>query len=509
MKEEPARGSGAMKSAAFLLVFLGLQAGRPAQNTLRVGPQHPYKTIQGAIDAAKDLDTILVAPGKYLENIDYGNKDITIRSEAGPWMTIIDGGMKAAVVRIRSGVLEGFTLTNGVGGIQTWSQYPTIRNNIITGNRAPKGAGILVDGRPIILDNIISNNTATSTASQEGGGAIYWDGSGIPVVLRNFIAGNHAEGDGGGILSLDRGTVSLNVIAGNSARRNGGGIAMEKWGFDLIGNNIVHNVADHHGGGVYMEYCHTNLTNNTVAGNSCGMDGGGMHLRHASRPTVTNTILWNNKAQGAGPEIWLGRGCPTCYTSSLDIHHSVVTGGLNSVHVETLSTLRWDSPTMRSFDPLFVDESAGDTHLLAHSPCIDTGDRSVANLPGTDFEGDPRTTFAGVDIGADEHYIHLYASGTAAPGKTFHIKVIGPPSAPVVLGISLHPRPRTPPLLLPGYGCLYLGDPLHILAVDRISSAGVFTRPVSLPPGFPAPWNYPVQALVGYQLSNPYDVLVQ
>ena len=54
---------GILKSAVFLLVFLSFQAA--AQNILRVGPQHPYKTIQAAIDAAKNSDTVLVAPGIY------------------------------------------------------------------------------------------------------------------------------------------------------------------------------------------------------------------------------------------------------------------------------------------------------------------------------------------------------------------------------------------------------------------------------------------------------------
>ncbi len=496
-----------LKFAAFLLVFLSLQAA--AQNILRVGPKHPYRTIQAAINAAKEFDTVLVAPGKYLENLDINKNNVTVRSEMGPWSTIIDGCAAGAVVRIRDSILEGFTLTNGVGGVHTWTGYPTIRNNIITGNRAPKGAGILAEGRPNIFDNIISGNTATSTASQEGGGAIYWS-KGIPVITRNLIAENHAEGDGGGILGLYYGTISLNVIARNSARRSGGGIALNKArAIDMIGNNIVHNAAGGNGGGVYMESAYGFITNNTLAGNSCGVDGGGIHLKNGSSAAAINTILWNNRAKGAGPELWMGSGCPTCYATSLDIRHSVVHGGLNSVYKDTLSTLRWDAPTMWTFDPLFADEAAGDTHLLARSPCIDAGDPGAAKLPGTDFEGDPRTTFEGVDIGADEYHVHLYTSGTTAPGKTFHIKVIGPPQAPVVLGLSLHPWLRSPPLVLPGYGGLYLGDPIYILAADRIPSTGVFKIPVSLPPGFPAPRNFPIQALAGYQLTNPCEVLVK
>ena len=55
-----------------------------------------YGTIQEAIEAASDGDTVVVAPGRYVENIDFKGKAITVRSsETGDWdvveNTIIDG----------------------------------------------------------------------------------------------------------------------------------------------------------------------------------------------------------------------------------------------------------------------------------------------------------------------------------------------------------------------------------------------------------------------------------
>ena len=49
-------------------------------------------------------------------------------------------------------------------------------------------------------------------------------------------------------------------------------------------------------------------------------------------------------------------------------------------------------------DPLLVSRT--DFHLGVGSPAIDTG--TCAGAPATDFEGDPRPTGAGCDIGADE-----------------------------------------------------------------------------------------------------------
>lgn len=46
--------------------------------TLDVGPKAKYKTIQKAVDAAKDGDTIRVAPGTYKENVKIDNKIISL-----------------------------------------------------------------------------------------------------------------------------------------------------------------------------------------------------------------------------------------------------------------------------------------------------------------------------------------------------------------------------------------------------------------------------------------------
>lgn len=108
-------------------------------------PNAEYLTIQKAVDAAENGDTIIVAPGTYEENIDFLGKNITVKSEdpddpdivsatiikakdADPTVTFNGGEGREAT-------LEGFTILNkDADGIYISSSSPTIAHNIITAN---------------------------------------------------------------------------------------------------------------------------------------------------------------------------------------------------------------------------------------------------------------------------------------------------------------------------------------------------------------------------------------
>src|SRR6185436_11490138 len=96
---------------SFLLLARTLHAG-----TLEVPAQYP--TIQAAIVAAQPGDTVLVAPGRYVETIDFLGKAITVESSGGAAATTIDGGGAGSVVsfvsaEMATSVLRGFTITGG------------------------------------------------------------------------------------------------------------------------------------------------------------------------------------------------------------------------------------------------------------------------------------------------------------------------------------------------------------------------------------------------------------
>ncbi|MHC4943195.1 MAG: choice-of-anchor Q domain-containing protein [Planctomycetota bacterium] len=173
-----------------------------------------YSTIQGAIDASNSRDTIIVRSGTYYENIDYLGKSLTIESESGPTLTVIDGAQNGSVVTMTnitgSPVLEGFTVTNGLaekgGGIYSKNSDPYISDSIVTNNGTENGdwspggdgGGIFCDSGTIV-DSVISNNE-TGYGSQDFRPGGY--GGGIFIAssfthIENCLIENNTTGRGG------------------------------------------------------------------------------------------------------------------------------------------------------------------------------------------------------------------------------------------------------------------------------------------------------------------------
>src|SRR5262249_12850331 len=97
-----------MRIAVAGLLCTILTIGAAAQNTIHVPADQP--TIQAAINVASPGDTVLVAPGSYVENINFLGKAITVTSSDGAASTILDGGGVKSVVTFNSAESSGSVL---------------------------------------------------------------------------------------------------------------------------------------------------------------------------------------------------------------------------------------------------------------------------------------------------------------------------------------------------------------------------------------------------------------
>lgn len=459
-----------MRTVLFLLCILVLQVNalsndivEPMKRGAKLIVPQECRTIQKAIRSAADGDTIIVSPGTYRENIDFLGKAISLKSEQGPAVTIIDGGQNGSVVEFTKGegsdsVLNGFTVTNGYGmvwaksagdggGIYCDGASPTIINNVITDNIASSGygGGLFIKS---YSSPIVAYNTITSNSSLQCGGGIYCRSS-SPYIVSNTISNNRSTLGFGGAITCSLGSkpyVVRNTMVGNWSKAGGGGICAYQSSPVITGNILARNTTLAAGGGILVFwYSAPELTNNTISRNEAE-DGGGLACMNQSSARVSNSIIWDNEAQ-VGREIFLGKANSP---ATLYISHTNIDITAGSIFYDTNCQINIGAGIIVS-DPYFVDPANDDFHLTIYSPCVNAGNNSVNTLPSKDFDGNPRVApveSGTIDIGADEFYHHLYVMGTPHAGGEIKLVTIGYPDLPATLFL----RPIVPDPPPPGGG---------------------------------------------------------
>lgn len=243
---------------AAIAVLLLTESAQSA--TLRNVPAD-FTTIQAAINASADQDTVLVAPGTYTENLDFGAKTIHVLSSGGAELTTLQPALPSTTfVSFAGGGPEtefaGFTLDGG-------DMQHAIR---ITG------------GSPRIHHNVIRNHVSYAANATEIGSY-----SGTPVISfclfvhNRSIGGVGIFGGGGQILSntfhdCSRGFWSqgVGVIAKNNIVTNSVQFGVADDGFAVSDYNCVFNNNPNYDYGAvpgpndfseYPEYCDSSLDN--------------------------------------------------------------------------------------------------------------------------------------------------------------------------------------------------------------------------------------------------------
>ena len=372
----------------------------PVRAATTINVPGDYSTIQAAIDAAADGDTVLVAPGTYLESIRFWGKAITVESSGGPDVTTIDAQSLDVVVRFEDGegrdsIIRGFTITGGEslstdptrrgGGVLAVGADPTIEGNIITANCSDDGGhGVLLinSSSRVEANEITANNGDCVPAHDKSGGGIQASG-GNPEVVDNDITSNEAYNGGGIWFNNTSGLISGNYIFFNEARERADGIYStgSNSGDSLIVNNfVVRNWGEQmRGRGI--------VRNNTFYSGS----GSAVLLGDGA-------VFVNNAVSGeGGPVVRCGNA-----TISFNAVFNVLPIGL--LYSENCGDRTGIDGNLNA-SPLFVNTN-DDFHLRSDSPLIDAGTSSGAPL--VDFDQDIRPNdgdsdgTASVDIGADE-----------------------------------------------------------------------------------------------------------
>ena len=413
-----------MKTPAFAFL-LALATGSAAEAATIHVPADAA-TIQQAIDAAAPGDTVLVAPGTYVENLTFLGKAITVVSEGGPSVTVIDGNWAGPVVAFTSGeprgaVLRGFTIQRGAssfsgGGVLVQNSSPTIADNWIIGNGACSGAGVYSSfGSPLIQGNRIARNFLYGCTGGFGIG-VYIGGDSAAELIGNSITDNNGPAHGGGVTLFAAGRAVLrwnmiarNVTSGFSPCTQGGGIWMVNFSQSTIVNNLVVGNVAGCGGGLYWSGSTgvTTFVNNTFADNDAP-EGSAIAFSGAdARHLIFNNVLIGKPGQAA----------VHCSNSSSTPSPVINTSDVFSAQALPYSGTCADQTGNRgniSANPVFVRESYGDVlgdyHLQHASPVVDAGDNAAPGMPTMDLDGAARIVDgnfdddARVDMGAFEYF---------------------------------------------------------------------------------------------------------
>jgi hypothetical protein len=359
-----------------LLITGGSWCGTANAAMIQVCATCNYKTIQSAVNAAIDNDTINIAAGVYTENISIAGKSIALNGAGvvtngqtlvvaagrGPVFTLgsgVAGDPNKAVV-MTGMVISGGNHSGGTGvggGIQVRAgAYLQISGCTVTGNYATFGGGIGINNpgapRSSIANCVISHNLSPGTPRGVGfGGGIYVRNGSSAYLYNDTIDFNQSR-EGGGIYSDANTSLVLlqTVVNGNQTFAfstpqgptdgDGGGISASG-DFNISDSFIVNNVSSgtNGAGGLHLIVAPTGehvITRTTVSHNGVGADdlvGGGI-LADGGGGTWTlddSFVIQNNNGggvvNGAGTTLVVTNGTVINQNTGGDLCNQAPDGG--------------------------------------------------------------------------------------------------------------------------------------------------------------------------------------
>ena len=287
----PRSAAGSCLLVLALILWGSLLAGPALAGTRTVCPRGcAYSSIQAAVDAAVDGDTILIQKGRFVENVAISDKSLTLNG-SGALLTVVDGG----------GTGRAFTVTGAFGVTRV-----SLSGMTITGGRTSDvGGGIACGtGELTVTDSVVIHNTT------QGLGAGIYTTCAQTSLIRTLITLNNAAGaglfdGGGGICAVSGVTLTLtdSIVAGNRATTDGGGLLGREVTIIATDSAIDRNRAGRFGGGIVIEAGRIVLGDSLVANNKAGQDGGGLYSLDSAVSLGGTTAIIRNQPDDC-------TGCP-------------------------------------------------------------------------------------------------------------------------------------------------------------------------------------------------------
>lgn len=366
--------------------------------------KQPKQSIGAAIGAASDLDEILVREGVYQgagnRNMPFGAKNIIVRSESGPDVTVIDAQGLGRIFNIAnapaSAMIQGFTIQNGYAdkrmdtggggaGIRIADSGMTIQDCVIRNCTGIDGVGLGISGSSgtqIINCTLQWNIAEDYNTACSGAGASLLNCTGVEFSGCRFIGNRNQPGfiSHGGAISARSSDASFTncLFEGNYAEGSGAvAHAQGKLTFDRC--TFYGNFADSHGGCFMISYEGDVLCTNSI-----------FLANEADYLADIAQVIGNESVGG----VFRYAFC--------DIDPAGINAAGACVIVEDLGGCFNADPLFAAvgyWDVRAGEWVAGDYHLqsmvgrlnslgkwvvdAAHSPCIDAGD------PSADFSAEP------------------------------------------------------------------------------------------------------------------------
>lgn len=400
--------------------------------------------IQGAVNQARDGDTVLLGPGWYEPtNQVVITNAIVLRSVAGADQTILNVKFDnyAVAVSNSAAVVDGLTLRGGFfdnchpvseRGAGIFLVGGTIQNCQFTNSKLTR-IGVSV----YMLGGVLSNSVVSYGAWPEGYVSAVYCGAGGVVTDCRIMNGFGGAYFGKGVY-LERSQLRNSVVSGFlGGDETAGGWAVDAHWSTIVGCTITP-TPPWEGSGANLDNCVMDrclVINNANRGCSFEKGGGGIY---ESNSVVLNSLILGNgidrEAPDCGDEQYGQCGGGVFMNGGALVNCTVVGNGAShgsGVYIKSGSLTNciiygnrnyngandWEiagpaifdhccttpDPGGRGniiFDPQFVSPTNGDFHLLPGSLCNSAGVVQDWMTGAFDLDANPRTTYGFVDIGA-------------------------------------------------------------------------------------------------------------